>query len=129
MRHLPRVAAAACLLAGLATAQSQSATFSNSTDGYLEVAADPALVPDGGITVEAWVTYDEATLGPGWRYPTVLRKNGNAGQESYFLRVEAGSTGATQLRWLVNTTDLGLRDINASFPAGGLVGGAHLCGT
>ena len=129
MKHLCLAAAAACLTAGLASAQSQSASFSNNTDAYFEVLDHPALTPAGGITVEAWVTYDETTLGTGWRYPTIVRKNGDAGQESYFLRVEAGSTAATNLRWLVNTADQGFRDVNVSFPPGGLLGGAHVAGT
>ena len=117
------------LLAAVAPAQSQSASFSNLVDGYLEVAPDPALTPAGGLTVEAWVTYDETTLGTSWRWPTVVRKNQSAGQESYFLRIEAGTTANREVRFLVNTVDSGFRDVKATFPPGALLGGAHLCGT
>ena len=64
----------------------------------------PAVVPQSGLTVEAWATYDESTLGTGWRYPTIARQNRNAGQESFFLRVEANNTNQTRIRFLINAS-------------------------
>ncbi|MGA1525924.1 MAG: hypothetical protein ACO4CZ_18320, partial [Planctomycetota bacterium] len=47
------------------TAQASSITFSNSNPlgGGVEVPHAVQLVPASGITIEAWVTYDETTLG------------------------------------------------------------------
>ena len=52
-------------LCGTLTAQAGSISFSNSdpNGGGVEVPHAAQLVPQSGITVEAWVTYDETTLG------------------------------------------------------------------
>lgn len=119
-----------CLvLGGTANAQTLGATFSNNVDGYIEIPYSPAVVPQGGITVEAWIKYDGSTLPTGWRFPTVLRQNTNAGQEAYFLRVEAGTTKNNALRWLVNTTGSGPTSIEWNFGAGGLLEWTHVAAT
>lgn len=114
-------------LAGALPAQSTGITLSTLVDGYLEVPYSPEVVPQGGITVEAWITYDSTTIPTGWRFPTVVRQNGNAGQEAYFLRVEAGNTNRTAIRWLVhaNTTVI----VDWTFPVGRLLNWTHLAGT
>ena len=96
MFHLdPRSFAVALATAALATtlatlpAQSTGIRLNNAVDGFVEVPYSPEVVPQGGITVEAWVTYDDATIPASWSYPTVVRQNRNAGQESFFLRVNA----------------------------------------
>ncbi len=128
-----RIALAAALtgLAALSTplaAQNAGITLSNLVDGYVEVPYSPEIVPQGGITVEAWATYDDATIGPSWRYPTILRQNGNAGQESYFLRVEAGNNNNTAIRWLVQTTN-GTYNVTWPFTPGQLLAWTHFAAT
>lgn len=55
--------------------------------GFVSVPHDAALVPAGGITIEAWIV-----LSPGQfsDRPTIVRKNPAALGESYSLRVEFG---------------------------------------
>ena len=54
-------------------------------DGHVAVPASSTLVPQNGITVEAWITLDALTA-----RPTIVRKNPTALAESYVLRVESG---------------------------------------
>ncbi len=116
------------LVAGMATAQNQGIALVNGVDGYVEIPYSAQVVPQSGITAEAWVTYDDATLPTGWRYPTVFRQNLNAGGESFFLRIEAGNNNAKTVRWLVTTT-AGVYSANWTFSAGQLNTWTHLAGT
>jgi hypothetical protein len=101
------------LVAALATtalaplcAQNVGIALSATADGYLDVPYSPQLVPRSGITVEAWITYDDATLPSGFRYPTVARQGHSVnGSEDWFLRVNAGNTGARDLRWKIITAN------------------------
>jgi len=90
-------------LASPLVGQNVGLRLTNGVDSYVDVPYDPTLVPRTGITVEAWVTYDDTTLGPGWRWPTILRQDSTPQVVSYMLRVEAGTTGATVLSWWVRT--------------------------
>ena len=83
-------------------AQNQGLVLANGTTGYLDAPYSPTLAPATGITVEAWVTYDDQ-LGSGWRFPTILRQDPSPNQSSYFLRVEAGNSLANRLQWWVST--------------------------
>jgi hypothetical protein len=114
-------------LAAILPAQSSAISLSNSLDGYVEVPYSTHVVPQSGITVEAWITYDDATLGSGWRYPTVLRQNRNAGQESFFLRVNADNQNRTVLRWLVNANSI--LTVDWTFAPGQLTTWTHVAGT
>lgn len=125
-RSLSALLAASVSTLGLG-AQTAAISLQNTVDGFVEVPYSPAVVPQGGITVEAWVTYDGSTIGPNWRYPTIVRQNRNAGQESFFLRVEAGNSGATSIRWLVNVNSV--VDVYWSFVPGQLTTWTHLAGT
>ena len=129
LRSLSALALGCLALGAPANAQSLGATFDNNIDGYIEIPYDASLVPQAGITVEAWIKYDGSTLPTGWRFPTVLRQNLNAGQEAYFLRVEAGTTKNNSLRWLVNTTGSGPTSIEWNFGAGGLLEWTHVAAT
>ena len=61
--HVPIAALAVSLaFAPLATAQNQGITLVNTVDGYADVPYSPQLVPQSGITVEAWITYDDVNL-------------------------------------------------------------------
>lgn len=109
-------------------AQNVGATFNATVDGYLEVPYDAKLVPQGGITIEAWITYDDSTLPTGWRYPTIVRQGISAGGENYFLRVNADNVGARVLRWKVATATNSV-SVNWTFTAGQLNTWTHVAAT
>ncbi len=114
----------------LAPAAAQTGiTLVNGVDGYLEVPYSPAVVPQTGITIEAWLTYDDATLGTGWRYPTVCRQNITPQQESYFLRVNANNTAARTLTWKVVGSNGVAKTCNWAFGAGQLLTWTHVAAT
>jgi hypothetical protein len=123
-----------CLTVGLLAvpmaAQNTGLTMSNLAQGYVDVAYAPQLVPQSGITVEAWLTYDETTIPSGWRFPTLLRQgHTTGGSEDYFLRVEAGNTNSRTLRWKVVTNNGGSVTVNWSFAAGQLLAWTHVAAT
>ncbi|MBL8728418.1 MAG: LamG domain-containing protein [Planctomycetes bacterium] len=110
-------------------AQNMGAAFSNTVDGYIEVPYSPQVVPKSGITVEAWITYDDATLGTGYRYPTIVRQGISVGgSEDYFLRVNADNIGAKILRWKV-VTATSSPTISWTFTAGQLLTWTHVAAT
>ncbi len=118
------------LFATTATAQNVGVAFSNLIDGYIEVPYSPQVVPQSGITVEAWITYDDATLPTGWRYPTVVRQGLSVGgSEDYFLRINADNVGARVLRWKVVTTNNAAVTVNWTFAAGQLNTWTHVAAT
>jgi hypothetical protein len=109
-------------------AQSVGITLANGVDGYLEVPYSPALVPASGLTVEAWITYDDATIPPGWTWPTIARQNQTPGSESMFFRVQAGQTNNRLLGFKV-VTDGGSATATWPFNAGQLATWTHVAGT
>ena len=127
MRHC---LAAISLLAATLTlpAQNQGLSLVNGTTAYVDVPYSPTLVPTGGITAEAWVTYGATPLPSGWRFPTVLRGDPSPNQSSYFLRVEAGQTQINRLLWWVTTTS-GNYTVGYNFTAGALLTWTHVAGT
>jgi hypothetical protein len=117
------------LLAPL-TAQNVGITLSNTVDGYIDVPYDPRLVPRSGITVEAWITYDDATLPTGWRYPTLARQGHSVNaSEDWFLRVNADNIGARVLRWKIVTANNAQISVNWTFAAGQLTQWTHVAAT
>ena len=120
--------ATAMFLAPLA-AQNQGATFSNAVDGYIEMHYSPDLVPQSGITFEAWITYDDATLPTGWRWPTIMRQgNSGGGSENMFLRVSAANNNSKVLTWKVVTATNSV-NVNWPFTAGQLTTWTHVAAT
>lgn len=109
-------------------AQNQGLVLQNGTTDWIDVPFSASLVPSGGITAEAWVTYDGSTLGPGWRFPTLFRMDPSPNQASWFLRVEAGQSRANRLLWWVSTTT-GDYSIGWTFPAATLMAWTHVAGT
>ncbi|HEX5051975.1 MAG TPA: LamG domain-containing protein [Planctomycetota bacterium] len=124
MRSIPL---AAVCLASVLSAQNQGLTLVNDTVAHVDVPYAPTLAPTGGVTAEAWVTYNGA-LAPGWRYPTVLRMDPSPNQASYFLRIEAGQTQTNRLLWWVSTTN-GNFTTSWMFAAGALLTWTHVAGT
>ncbi|MEO6596404.1 MAG: LamG domain-containing protein [Planctomycetota bacterium] len=108
-------------------AQNQGLVSVNGTQSYIDVPFAPSLVPTGGVTAEAWVTYN-AALAPGWRFPTVLRMDPSPSQASYFLRIEAGQTQSNRLLWWVSTPN-GNYTTSWVFTAGALSTWTHVAGT
>ncbi len=128
--HVSTRLLAVALLAAPAVAQNTGITMSNLVQGYVDVAYSPNLVPQSGITVEAWITYDETTIGTGWRFPTLLRQgHSTGGSEDYFLRVESGNAGSRTLRWKVVTANGGSVTVNWPFAAGQLLNWTHVAAT
>ncbi len=129
MKHFP-LALAGLALAAPSFAQNTGVTLSNLVDGYIEVPYSARVVPQTGITVEAWITYDDTTLPTGWRFPTVVRQGISVGgSEDYFLRIEAGNTGARVLRWKVVTTSGLSPTVNWPFATGQLNTWTHVAAT
>lgn len=129
MRRSPVAAfvLAVCAVAATAPGQNQCLVLQNGTTGHVDVPHSSTLVPSGGITVEAWVTYNPA-LGSGWRFPTIARMDPTPSQTSWFLRVEAGASLQNRLLWWVHTTT-GDFTLNWFFPAGSLSSWTHLAAT
>jgi hypothetical protein len=131
MKSTPRVSFAALVLTALTPLTAQNVGLSlvnNVTSDYLVAPYSPTVVPRTGITVEAWVTYDDTTLPTGWRWPTVVRQNSAAGQESYFLRIAAGNNNARVLDFSVRSPT-GNRSANWTFASGQLNTWTHVAGT
>lgn len=119
---------AACL-ATVASAQSYEFVHGTGADMQFDVAADPALSPETGLTVEAWVQYDETAVTPGlFRWPTVCRMNPTPNSETYMIRVDAANNGTRNLKWLVRT-NTGATSVIWNFNAGQLSTWTHLAGT
>ncbi|MCA8954498.1 MAG: LamG domain-containing protein [Planctomycetes bacterium] len=129
MQNPTRLLFAFLLAAPIAPAQ-LGAKFVNAatTPTYIEVPYSPTLVPQTGITVEAWLTYDESTLGTGWRWPTVMRQNPVGGSEAFWLRVDAGQTNIRSLAFGIRTS-VGLTRVGYTFAAGELKNWTHVAAT
>ncbi|MBP8301361.1 MAG: LamG domain-containing protein [Planctomycetes bacterium] len=119
---------ATILLATTIPAQNQGLSLANGTTAYVDAPFSPNLVPTGGLTAEAWVTYGATALGSGWRFPTVFRMDPSPNQASYFLRIEAGQTQSNRLLWWVSTTN-GDYSITWTFAAGTLIPWTHVAGS
>lgn len=111
-------------------AQDLGVTFVNGVNTFLEAPYSPQLIPQSGITVEAWVTYDDTPITAGvWRHPTIVRQNPGAGAETYFLRVNAQNLGSRVLRWKVVTSNGVGYSVDWTFAAGQLAPWTHVAGT
>jgi len=124
-----RTALAATLLTVPILAQNLGIALTATVDGYVEIPYSQRVVPQSGITVEAWITYDDATLPTGWRYPTIVRQGLSVGgSEDYFLRINADNVGARVLRWTV-VTATNTVNVNWSFATGQLNTWTHVAAT
>ena len=55
-------------------AQATGIQLTNGVDGGVVYQYDARFVPPTGITVEAWITYDDSTIPTGtYRWPTIAR--------------------------------------------------------
>jgi hypothetical protein len=113
------------------TAQAGSISFSNSNPlgGGVEVPHAVQLVPASGITIEAWVTYDETTLGTTTtnRWPTIMRTGFQSAPNAFNLRVDAATNAARVLKWTVNANSRA--QVRWSFQPGQLLNWTHVAAT
>ena len=131
VRALPiafSVAAAGLLLGAAPLTAQLGVKLSHAANGFIEVPYDKGLLPESGITVEAWVTYDPTTLQTGWAWPTLCRMNIQPQLESYFLRVDAAMTATNSMRFKVVTQN-GSFGASWSFGATQLMTMTHIAGT
>lgn len=130
MNPVAAFATAATLLTATAAAQNVGVAFNNTVDGYIEVPYSQLVAPQSGITVEAWITYDDATLPTGYRYPTIARQGISVGgSEDWFLRINADNVGARVLRWKVITAASTQLSVNWTFAPGQLNTWTHVAAT
>ena len=123
------IASFAALLAAEVPAQI-GLQLTTGVDGGISVPADPLLVPPTGITVEAWITFDDSTipLNGLFYWPTIVRQNIQNGQEVYNLRVSSGNTNARSLQWTVRAAGQ-LQSVGYTFAAGELAPWTHVAAT
>lgn len=126
MKNLLSVLTYSLVLVAIAPAQT-GLKLTNGVVEYIDVPYDASLVPQGGVTVEAWIRYDE-NLGTGWRWPTIVRQNPAAGQESILFRVEAANSANRALRWWVLGVNSSV-NVVWNFPQGRLSTWTHVAGT
>lgn len=113
-----------------AFAQNQAIQLTTGVDGGVAYPFDARMVPPTGITVEAWVTYDDSTIPTGLNYwPTIARQNITPNQESWNFRVSAGSTGARNLQFIVRTASNQLFAASYAFTPGEFTTFTHLAAT
>ncbi len=116
-------------LSGALFAQSQAGVFVTGVNGSIDVPYNAALnAPAAGVTVEAWVTYNEVLPSSLNRFPTIIRAKPSPGW-SYFLRVNAGTTALRRLRFAVNAAGAGIITVDWDFAPGQLACLTHVAGS
>lgn len=122
---------AASLPVGFALAQNTGCVFDPNVDSYIEVPYSAQIVPQSGITVEAWFTYDETAVPTGWRWPTIVRQGIGAGGENIMLRMNCGQNAATNrvLRWRVRTSNMQNLTVDYNFTVGEFLAWTHVAAT
>ena len=113
-----------------AAAQSQGIQLTTGVDGGVDLPVDPLFVPETGITVEAWITYDDATLPTTGQFywPTIARQNLAANAEVWNFRVNAANNQARNLAFIVRRTT-GLETVTYPFAAGEFLQPTHVAAT
>ncbi|MBK8096201.1 MAG: LamG domain-containing protein [Planctomycetes bacterium] len=120
----------ATTVAAFLPAQNQAFQFTTGIDGAIEVPYDPAMLPPTGITIEAWITYDDATIPTGLFYwPTIARQNIQPQLESWNFRVGASNTGNRSLEFIMRGPTGGLNVLNYLFAPGEFAQFTHLAAT
>ena len=120
--------ALACSVAGTISAQNQALSVSVAPmGGYIDVPASPLLSPPS-FTLEAWMTYNDSGLPPGWIYPTIARKEFTQGLAEWFLRVDAGNNGSRVLRLWINGSG-GVVNVFYPFAPSAFLSWTHIAAT
>lgn len=121
---------AALAITGAAVSQNQAIQLTTGVDGGVNYPYNALMLPTTGITVEAWVTFDDSTIPTGLYYwPTIARQNVNPNQESWNLRVSSGNAGNRALQFIIRTTANALYSATYNFTAGEFLQPTHLAGT
>ena len=129
MRLLAASLFAALLPAELLPAQGYAVIFYAGLDGGADAPFHAALVPPTGLTVEAWVRFDDATMPTGVPFfPTIVSQNPDT-QPSWLLRVASGSTNNRIVEFLVRDGAGVLQSLTWPFAAGELGNWTHLAAT
>ena len=128
-----RTLAASFLVAAalpMAVAQNQALQTTIGIDGGVEFPFDARMVPPTGITVEAWITYDDSTIPTGFYYwPTIARQNITPNQESWNFRVSASNNNSRNLQFIVRTASNQLFAATYTFAAGEFANWTHVAGS
>ncbi|GDY02752.1 hypothetical protein LBMAG49_20810 [Planctomycetota bacterium] len=99
-------------------------------DGGVDLAFNALFVPPTGITVETWITYDDASIATGlWRWPTIIRQNTNPGAEVWFLRVNAANTASRVLIFAMKTPSGVNNSVSYPFTSGEFAQLTHIAAT
>ncbi len=129
-RRLIHALASAVLCAVPLAAQNSGIALTTGADGGVEFAYDPRMVPPTGLTVEAWITYDDTTIPTGLNYwPTIARQNISPNQESWNFRVDAATTGNRALKFAVRTATNALYGATYIFQPAEFANWTHVAGT
>lgn len=120
-----------CLCLAPATTAQLGMKFTNGgpVDQYIDVPYHATLLPDTGFTIEAWITYDGTTLGPGFRWPCIARQNVNPNAESFVFRVDAADIQLRSIKLAVRTTTGGFQQASYPFVTGEFAKWTHVAGT
>src|SRR5262245_59332807 len=130
MRLLAASLFAALLPAQLLSAQAYAVILYAGLDGGADVPFHAAMVPPTGLTVEAWVRFDDATMPTGVPYfPTIVGQNVDTLQPSWLLRVASGSTNNRIVEFLVRDGAGVSQVLTWPFVAGELANWTHLAAT
>ncbi len=119
------------VVTGALEAQQDAVSFTNlGGNQHIDLPVSPLTVPARGFTIEAWITYDDSTIGTGapWRWPTICRHTPSPG-ESYFLRVQAAQSAGRVLRFTVRDASNTNRHANYPFAAGEFANWTHVAAT
>lgn len=131
-RRLPSWVCQVVLLATIlapCSAQNQSLQLLNGvSNDHVDVSYDPSLVPQTGLTLEAWITFDDTTLGASATRLTAVRQNPLPNAQSYELRVNLSGAGILGLQWVLRT-ETNLVVLDWPFFSGQLQSWTHVCGT
>src|SRR4030095_9204418 len=120
---------AALLPAQLVSAQASAVILYAGLDGGADVPFHAAMVPPTGLTVEAWVRFDDATMPTGVPYfPTIVGQNVDTAP-SWLLRVASGSTNNRIVEFLVRDGAGVSQVLSWPFAAGELGNWTHLAAT
>jgi hypothetical protein len=110
-----------------------SIQLTNGVMGGVSFPHDVRQVPQSGITVEAWITFDDSTIPSGINVPsyrpTIARQNPASGLENWCLCVDAGSFAYRLLRFQLRTV-MGLGpSVTYQFAPGEFANWTHIAAT
>lgn len=111
-------------------AQNQGIQLTTGVDGGVIYQYDPLFLPPTGITVEAWITFDDSTVPTGLYYwPTIARQNVTPQQESWNFRVSSGNASSRALQFIIRTQSNALYNATYNFGPGEFQSFTHVAGT